>query len=109
MVGEKQYISFVDPKGIRQLRSFEDAKIKLAEIIRTDIEPRLNDPNVILNSFIVSNTPISAVSHWAGFDQKAVLDIDDCNEFNKHHVYFQHEQSAVYISKILKAALNSDK
>lgn len=109
VVGEKQYISFVDPKGIRQLRSFEDAKIKLAEIIRIDIEPRLNDPNVILNSFIVSNTPISAVSHWAGFDQKAVLDIDDCNEFNKHHVYFQYEQSAVYISKILKAALNSDK
>ncbi len=105
VVGEKQYITFVDPKGIRQLRSFDDPKIQLANVIRTDIEPRLDDPNVILNSFIVSNTPITAVSHWAGFDHKVVLGAEDFKAFNNKHVYFQYDQKETYILQILQSIL----
>ena len=105
VVGDKQYISFVDPKGIRQLRSFEDPKIQLAKVIRSEIEPRLNDSDVVLNSFIVSNTPITAVSHWDGLSHKAVLDDRDYKTFNEHHVFFQEGQKEVYVSKMMEYIL----
>ena len=106
VVGNKQYITFVDPKGIRQLRSFDDQKIQMAKTIREEIEPRLNDPDVILNSFIISNTSIREVSHWIGFDNNALLGKKEIVEFNKHHVYFQYEQSETYIKDILSSIIN---
>lgn len=93
IVGKKQYIAFVDPKGIVHLRGLNDPKIRLAEVIRTEIEPRLNDRNVTLNSYIISNTSYSKVSHWGS---RA--------EFNERHVFFQGEQHD-YISKILESML----
>ena len=107
VVGNKQYITFVDPKGIRQLRSFDDPKIQLAKTIREEIEPRLNDPDVILNSFIISNTSIREVSYWTGFDNKALFGEKEIMEFNKHHVYFQYEQSETYVKKMLEQILQS--
>ena len=107
VVGEKQYISFVDPKGIRQLRAFEDPKIQLAKVIREEIEPRLNDPNVILNSFIISNTPLRDVCHWAGFSENAVLSNNELALFNQHHIYFQYDQSEIYVKLMLEGVLDS--
>ena len=107
VVGEKQYISFVDPKGIRQLRGFDDPKIQLAKVIREEIEPRLNDPDVILNSFIISNTPLREVRHWAGFSDNAILSDKERTMFNEHHVYFQEDQNEVYIKLMLESALAS--
>ena len=46
---------FVDPKGIRNIGP-TDPKIQFYETIK-EIEQRLGDPNVVLESFIVSNTP----------------------------------------------------
>ena len=100
--------AFVDPKGIRQLRSFDDPKIQLAKTIREEIEPRLNDPDVILNSFIISNTSIREVSHWTGFDNKALFGEKEIMEFNKHHVYFQYEQSETYVKKMLEQILQNN-
>ncbi len=105
VVGEKQYITFVDPKGIARLRSFDDPKIRLANVIREEIEPRLNDSNVVLNSFIISNTPIREVGHWAGFNENAVLTEKDMQKFNEHHVYFQLEQTEVYVKKMIEQIL----
>ena len=101
VVGTKQYITFVDPKGITRLRSFNDPKIQLANVIRNEIEPRLNDTDVVLNSFIISNTHIREVSHWAGFEDKALLTEKDMKVFNENHVYFQYEQSETYIKDML--------
>ena len=53
--GTEQYVSFVDPKGIRNL-GLTDPKIQFVDTIK-EIEQRLGDPNVVLSSFIVSNTP----------------------------------------------------
>ena len=108
VVGNKQYITFVDPKGIRQLRSFDDPKIQLAKTIREEIEPRLNDPDVILNSFIISNTSIREVSHWTGLNNKALFGEKEIMEFNKHHVYFQYEQSEAYVKKMLEQILQNN-
>ena len=107
VVGDKQYITFVDPKGIRQLRSFSDPKIQLAKVIREEIEPRLNDPDVVLNSFIISNTSIKEVSHWTGFNDKVLLDEKDLKLFNDYHIYFQYEQSETYVKDLLEKVLNS--
>lgn len=107
VVGNKQYITFVDPKGIRQLRSFDDPKIQLSNVIRTEIEPRLNDADITLNSFIISNTSIREVSHWAGYDNKALLGEKEMLEFNKHHVYFQYEQSETYVKMMLEQILQN--
>ena len=41
----------------------DDSKIRFYRTIR-EIERRLNDPNVILNSFIISNTPYQQVRWW---------------------------------------------
>ncbi len=107
VVGQKQYVSFIDPKGITHLRSFEDPKIQLYRTIRTEIEPRLNDSDIILNSFIISNTPISRVSHWAGLSHTATLGAKEYQMFNDRHVYFQSEQAESYIGKMIDAIISS--
>jgi len=55
LVGDLQHVVFVDPKGVRNLAP-TDPKIKFYKTIK-EIEARLGDPKVLLNSFIVSNTP----------------------------------------------------
>lgn len=62
--GHKQCISFVDPKGIRNLSWANEPKLDFHKTIR-EIETRLKDPNVALRSFIVSVTPASEMAmHW---------------------------------------------
>jgi len=51
----KQYITFIDPHGLRQ-ESITSSKISLHKIIKTDIQSRLAEPTVVLNSFILSPT-----------------------------------------------------
>ena len=93
--GDKQYVSFIDPKGLRQIQGFSDSKIQLHKTIKTVIEPRLNDPNIELNSYIISNTPYNQLSHWKGQDS-----IDD---FNSQHVLFQKDQKNGYIEKMVSS------
>lgn len=63
--GDKQRITFVDPKGIRQLSWANEPKLEFYKSIR-DIETRIGDPNVSLRSFIVSVTPAAEMTlHWA--------------------------------------------
>jgi hypothetical protein len=62
--GETQRVIFVDPKGIRKL-SWEDPKILFHETVK-QIEARLGDPSVRLDSFIVSNTSVDTMRlHWS--------------------------------------------
>lgn len=59
----KQYITFVDPKGIVMLGTKDHPKIKLAKTIkyRQDRLKSYKDQSIILNSFIISNTNINKV------------------------------------------------
>ena len=64
LVGEKQYVTFVDPKGLRQLDDgASNPKIQFYKAIK-EIETRLGDPCVILNSFIISSTPYQNMPLW---------------------------------------------
>lgn len=100
--GSHQYISFVDPKGITRLKHFSDSKIELHKEIKV-IEKSLNDINITLNSYIISNTPIKEVFHWSEFNDKGEIPkvYEVQQKFNNHHVYFQREQKEVYIENML--------
>ena len=89
---ERQHVVFVDPKGIRNLHP-TDPKIRFHETIK-EIERRLGDPSVVLDSFIISNTPSSVMSmHW-GMEK---------SEMNKLHILFQEEDNASYVRSMLES------
>ncbi|MEI4770489.1 DEAD/DEAH box helicase family protein [Psychrobacillus sp. FJAT-51614] len=91
---EKQYITFIDPKGIRNLKGLFDPKIQLSQTIKS-IERNLSeqDGSVVLNSFIIAGTPFNNVSHWG-----------DAGNFELYNVFFQNEDKG-YIGKIFEKIL----
>jgi hypothetical protein len=89
VIGDKQHVSFIDPKGLRQIQGLTDPKIQLYKSIKSTIQPKLNDSNIELNSFIISNTPYNQLTHWKG--QESMED------FNSNHIFFQKEQRQSYI------------
>jgi hypothetical protein len=56
-------VRFVDPKGIKQM-GFEDPKIDFYKSIK-DIEVRLADTDLTLDSYILWDTPsVDMMSRW---------------------------------------------
>jgi hypothetical protein len=98
LVDSRQYVTFVDPKGIRNLEGPDDPKIRFFKTIK-EIEGRLGDPQITLNSFIVSNTPYRQVAWWDGEITKQQL--EKCN------VLFQKEDKDTYITTLLTKVLAS--
>lgn len=84
---DKQYITFVDPHGLRHARSFDDSKVRFHETIKQIERERLQDDSVVLNSFILSPTRYIEISHWAGgagiqmFHDHNVLFMDDDQDY----------------------------
>ena len=91
--GEKQYVSFVDPKGILNLGP-TDEKLTFRTTIQ-EIADRLGDPNVRLSSFIVSVTPSAALEQRWGMTKEEMDNLD---------VVFQTEDRDSYIETILTRA-----
>lgn len=85
--GEKQHVTFIDPKGIRNLRGLQDSKIQLYHLLKSEIEPSLDDANITLDSYILSNTPYNQVYFWGTKE-----------DFDDNHVIFQTESG--YIGKL---------
>jgi hypothetical protein len=99
LLSAKQYVTFVDPKGIRNLEGPQDPKIRFYKTIK-EIERCLGDPNVVLKSFIISNTPYKNVGWWNGGISKPEL--QEC------HVLFQKEDRATYIENLLTTVISSN-
>lgn len=93
--GDRQFVTFIDPKGIRQLTGLNDPKIEFSNTIKS-LEVRLGDPTVVLNSFIVATTPFKSVGWWAG---------DEQHEFEKRNVLFQNENKSTYVESMFKTIL----
>ena len=87
---EQQRVIFVDPKGIRNLGP-SDPKILFHETIK-EIEHRLGDPTVNLQSFIVSNTPSETMRKQWNMDK---------SEMQKRNVLFQEEDRDSYVENML--------
>jgi hypothetical protein len=91
LVQDKQYVTFIDPKGLRNI-GFQDPKVQFYQTIK-DIEQRLGNPQVILNSFIISNTPSNEITRLWGISKEEIL---------AKHIVFQEEDKGTYIRQILK-------
>ena len=85
-----QHIAFVDPKGIRQIGA-TDPKVQFYETIK-EIEERMADPNICLDSFIISGTPSHTMRMLWGIDKAAM---------KQRHVLFQEEDQDTYIREML--------
>ena len=91
--GGKQRVVFVDPKGIRNV-PWDDPKILFHETVK-EIEARLGNPDVQLDSFIVSNTPSATMQlQWS----------KDKSEMVRRNIVFQQEDGGTYVGTILRAA-----
>lgn len=90
LVGDTQHVIFVDPKGIRNIGP-TDPKIQFYETIK-EIECRLGDPKVMLNSFIISSTPSHTMTMLWGMNKKSM---------NDRHILFQEEDHDSYIRTMI--------
>ena len=87
LIGEKQYVTFIEPHGLLHEGPASE-KILFYKRIK-DVEKRLEDPTVILNSFILS---------WTGYSQlKWGYSLD---ELEKMHILFMTDDRDGYIEKL---------
>lgn len=91
--GTRQYITFVDPKGIVHLNA-DSPKLLFYETVKA-VETRLSDETVILNSFIIAGTSYDEVKDWMTKDA-----------FAERHVFFLKEDSKTYIGKMFDSILH---
>jgi hypothetical protein len=89
----KQFLTLVDPKGIRNM-NHDDAKIEFYKEIK-NIEAKLEHPDLILNSFILSITPMKAILN----NQLSE------DEFAKKNVLFMVGNGTVYLEQMLNHIL----
>jgi len=88
--GDRQRIIFIDPKGLLNVGP-EDPKIRFCETIK-EIETRLADESILLDSFIISTTPASLVrNRWGKTDDWLA---------SRHIVFSEFEDE--YIKLLLK-------
>lgn len=92
----KQFLTFIDPKGIRNSKGINDAKIQFFKYLEDKVQPQIVNENLVLNSFIISNTK------WLDVNWKDGLTVKD---FNKNHVYFQEDQNNEYVKLMLKEVI----
>lgn len=68
---DKQYISFIDPKGLMHVHP-DDPKVEFYRAIKeleVRLAPTAEGKTVILNSFIMSGTPSSQLRQWWNMDR----------------------------------------
>jgi superfamily II DNA or RNA helicase len=85
--GKKQYVTFIEPHGLLH-EGPKSEKIRFYKRIK-DVEQRLNDPSIILNSFILS---------WTPYPQLAWDNTQD--EIEDMHVLFMPDGRDRYIDKL---------
>lgn len=83
-MGQKQRVVFVDPKGIRNLQSLYHPKIQLFKTLKEEVEPTLNDPDISLDSYIISNTAYNEVHLWG-----------ERPKFLENHILFDYDEEYV--------------
>jgi len=81
---------FVDPKGIRNIGA-TDPKVQFYATIK-EIQERMADPHICLDSFIISGTPSYTMRMLWGMDKTAM---------KQRHVLFQEEDQDTYIREML--------
>lgn len=88
---DMQYITFIDPKGLRNVDIVNGAKVNFYQEIKT-LQETLGDEEIILNSFIISTTNYNSL-----IDVQSSLSKE---ELEAKHIVFQKDDSETYINKI---------
>jgi hypothetical protein len=88
----EQWLSFVDPKGLRQM-NLTDPKLGLYQEIKV-IQEKLADPKLTLNAFIVSWTPFLSLVNASDFCTQADLEA--------RNVLFMPEGGQGYLKKMFE-------
>lgn len=86
----KQWLSFVDPKGLRHM-DLSHPKLGLYKEVKT-LEAKLGDPLLTLNAFILSPTKFADLLNVGGPAQKALLE--------EKHVLFMEDGRDIYLQKL---------
>jgi hypothetical protein len=89
--GNMQYISFIDPKGIGRL-GLADLKVEFYQNIK-GLQNGIGDKEVILNSFILSNTEFN--------DLPIQIEGMRREDWEVKHVFFQKDDRKGYIHKMI--------
>ena len=89
--GDRQHIAFIDPKGLARMDA-DHPKVRLSRQIK-EIEQRLGDPNVRLDSFILSVTPFETVGRSWNRSKP---------ELAERHVLFMKEDRETYVGGMLR-------
>lgn len=87
--GQHQHVTFIDPKGIRNLKGFEDPKIQLYKTLKDEVEPTLHDADITLDSYILSNTKYAEIRFWGPRPK-----------FSENHVLFDEDSD--YVDTLFK-------
>lgn len=90
--GDRQYLSFVDPKGIARM-ALDDPKLQFGRTIK-DVQGAMAQENVVLNAFIVANTSYATV---AARGPKTA--------YEAAGVLFQIDDRTTYIARMIQTIL----
>ncbi|HEJ7891046.1 TPA: DEAD/DEAH box helicase family protein [Serratia liquefaciens] len=86
----KQWLSLIDPKGIRNL-NLDDAKFGLYKEIK-ELEKKLSDDNLSLSAFIVSETRFVDLINVS----------EPKNKIEERNVLFLEDTGSIYLEKLFK-------
>jgi len=95
LVDGKQYVTFIEPHGLVHEGPGSE-KVQFYRKIK-EVEARLNDPGVILNSFILSWTRYPQLK-WGNSQE----------ELEKQHVLFMQDDKEHYVEKLFFELLGRD-
>lgn len=93
----KQWLSFVDPKGLARL-DLDSPKFQLYREIKT-VEKELKDPNLTLNAFILSITKYNDLVNITHFKKM--------EELEKRHILFMSDKPETYLEQLLTKTLTN--
>jgi len=97
----KQWLTFIDPKGIRNL-DLTHPKLGLCKevkVLEADLakQAKPNDPPLVLNAFVLSATPFTNLLNVGAPEQKTNLE--------NHHVLFMEDGGSAYLGKFFQMVL----
>lgn len=84
----QQWLSFIDPKGIRQI-NLTDPKFGLYQEVKV-LQEKLADPNLVLNAFILSRTKFTDILNKSCTEQ----------DLEERHVLFMEHGGPSYLPKM---------
>lgn len=89
--GKRQHVAFIEPHGLLH-EAMDSDKVRFAERVKT-IERRLGDPDLVLDSFILSPTPYAELL-WRPKPPESDLE--------ERHVLFMENTGPIYLTKLLR-------